>query len=143
MRVSMRQVAADKVCLRVDDSGPGIAPEERDKVFERFYRSAEARAMPGSGLGLAIVKSVVERHNGEITIKDSADGGTRMEVILPGHPTEGNAMVDGLEEIPNAFQPESLDAQQAADRGQETSEKHSENHHDRGHIFAERWFSQS
>lgn len=143
VRVSMRQVAEDKVCLRVDDSGPGIAPEERDKVFERFYRSAEARAMPGSGLGLAIVKSVVERHNGEITIQDSADGGTRMEVILPGHPTEGDAMVDGLEEIPNEFQPESFDAQEAEETSQEPAEEHSENPHDRGHIFAERWFNQS
>lgn len=122
VRVSMRQVAANKVCLRVDDSGPGIAPEEREKVFERFYRSAEARSMPGSGLGLAIVKAVVERHNGVITIKDSADGGTRMEVILPGHPTEGDAMVDGLEEQPNEFQEDT-----PADRGQ---------------IFAERWFNQ-
>ena len=143
VRVSMRQVAEDKVCLRVDDSGPGIAPEERDKVFERFYRSAEARAMPGSGLGLAIVKSVVERHNGEITIKDSADGGTRMEVILLGHPTEGDAMVDGLEEIPNEFQPESFDAQEAEETSQGPAEEHSENPHDRGHIFAERWFNQS
>ena len=143
VRVSMRQVAEDKVRLRVDDSGPGIAPEERDKVFERFYRSAEARAMPGSGLGLAIVKSVVERHNGEITIKDSADGGTRMEVILPGHPTEGDAMVDGLEEIPNEFQPESFDAQEAGEASQGPAEERSENPHDRGHIFAERWFNQS
>ena len=118
----MRQVEEDKVCLRVDDSGPGIAPEEREKVFERFYRSAEARSMPGSGLGLAIVKAVVERHNGDITIKESADGGTRMEVILPGYPVEGDAMVDGLEEQPNEFQ--------------------TENPADRGQIFAERWFNQ-
>ncbi|MGX4761847.1 ATP-binding protein [Corynebacterium minutissimum] len=122
VRVSMRQVAEDKVCLRVDDSGPGIAPEEREKVFERFYRSAEARSMPGSGLGLAIVKAVVERHNGVITIKESADGGTRMEVILPGYPVEGDAMVDGLEEQPNDFP-----AASPADRGK---------------IFAERWFNQ-
>ncbi|WP_408931772.1 ATP-binding protein [Corynebacterium sp. YSMAA1_1_D6] len=122
VRVSMRQVAPDKVCLRVDDSGPGIAPEEREKVFERFYRSAEARSMPGSGLGLAIVKAVVERHSGDITIKESADGGTRMEVILPGKPGEGEAMVDGLEEQPNDF-----------DNYEQK---------DRGAIFAERWFNQ-
>lgn len=142
VRVSMQQVAQDKVRLRVDDSGPGIAPEERDKVFERFYRSAEARAMPGSGLGLAIVKSVIERHNGVITIKESADGGTRMEVILPGHPTEGDAMVDGLEEQPNEFQFDSTAAQQATGRAQETSGEHSENNNERGRIFAERWFNQ-
>ncbi|MDO5033043.1 cell wall metabolism sensor histidine kinase WalK [Corynebacterium sp.] len=98
VRVSMHQVGEDKVCLRVDDSGPGIPVEERSKVFERFYRSAEARSMPGSGLGLAIVKSVVERHHGEIHVKESSDGGTRMEVILPGHPGEGTALVDGLDD---------------------------------------------
>ena len=66
-----------------------------------------------------------------------------MEVILPGHPTEGDAMVDGLEEIPNEFQPESFDAQEAEETSQEPAEEHSENPHDRGHIFAERWFNQS
>ena len=78
--------------------------------------------MPGSGLGLAIVKAVVERHKGDITIKESADGGTRMEVILPGKPGEGEAMVDGLEEQPNDF-----------DNYEQK---------DRGAIFAERWFNQ-
>ena len=138
----MRQIAPDKVCLRVDDSGPGIAPEERDKVFERFYRSAEARAMPGSGLGLAIVKSVVERHNGEIAIKDSADGGTRMEVILPGHPTEGDALVDGLEDLPYDFQSELSAEQQSAGQLHDPAVSQPKERNDRGHIFAERWFNQ-
>lgn len=142
VRVSMRQIAPDKVRLRVDDSGPGIAPEERDKVFERFYRSAEARAMPGSGLGLAIVKSVVERHNGEITIKDSADGGTRMEVILPGHPTEGDALVDGLEDLPYDFRSELSAEQQSAGQLQDPAVSQPKERNDRGHIFAERWFNQ-
>ena len=48
--------------LRVRDHGPGIAPEDRPLVFERFYRSAAARAMPGSGLGLSIVREVAEAH---------------------------------------------------------------------------------
>lgn len=52
-------------------------------------------------------------------------------------------MVDGLEEIPNEFQPESFDAQDAEETSQEPAEEHSENPHDRGHIFAERWFNQS
>lgn len=142
VRVSMRQIAPDKVRLRVDDSGPGIAPEERDKVFERFYRSAEARAMPGSGLGLAIVKSVVERHNGEITIKDSADGGTRMEVILPGHPTEGDALVDGLEDVPYDYHSELSTEQQSAGQLHDPAADQPKERNDRGHIFAERWFNQ-
>ena len=65
-----------------------------------------------------------------------------MEVILPGHPTEGDAMVDGLEEQPNEFQLDSTAAQQATGQAQETSGEYSENHNDRGRIFAERWFNQ-
>lgn len=93
VRVSMQQISEHEVRLRVDDSGPGIPPEEREKVFERFYRSAEARSMPGSGLGLAIVKSVIERHEGAIEIKESSDGGTRMEVTLPGYRGEGDPLL--------------------------------------------------
>ncbi|WP_019194215.1 sensor histidine kinase [Corynebacterium timonense] len=73
-----------KAVLTVDDSGPGIPEDEREVVFERFYRSPEGRAMPGSGLGLAIVKHVVERHGGSIEAGESADGGARMRVVLPG-----------------------------------------------------------
>ncbi|MDN6686572.1 MULTISPECIES: HAMP domain-containing sensor histidine kinase [Corynebacterium] len=84
--VSLNQVSENRALLRVDDSGPGIDPEEREKVFERFYRAAAARSMPGSGIGLAIVKAVVERHHGSIEISSSADGGARMDVLLPGKP---------------------------------------------------------
>ncbi len=46
------------------DHGPGFADEDRPLVFDRFYRSAAARAMPGAGLGLAIVREVAEAHGG-------------------------------------------------------------------------------
>ena len=52
--------------LTVDDEGPGIAEEDVEHVFDRFYRSQESRAMPGSGLGLAIVRQVAERHAGTV-----------------------------------------------------------------------------
>ena len=68
------------------DSGPGIPKEDREKVFDRFYRSIKARAMPGSGLGLAIVKQVIERHHGVIVADESDDGGALMRVVLPGQP---------------------------------------------------------
>jgi two-component system, OmpR family, sensor histidine kinase MprB len=84
VRVRMRQLADGRVELTVADSGPGIRPEDRDRVFERFYRSPEARSQPGSGLGLAIVKQTVERHGGAIRVSESDDGGTRMVVELPG-----------------------------------------------------------
>jgi two-component system sensor histidine kinase MprB len=59
-------------------------------VFERFYRSTTARAMPGSGLGLAIVKKVVLNHGGLLRIEDTVPGGqppgTSIYVLLPGRP---------------------------------------------------------
>ena len=58
--------------LTVTDEGPGIAPEDLPHVFERFYRSTDARALPGSGLGLAIVAQAARRHGGSV----SAEPGT-------------------------------------------------------------------
>lgn len=84
VRVRMRQLADDRVELTVADSGPGIPLEDRDRIFERFYRSPEARSQPGSGLGLAIVKQTLQRHDGSIRVSESDDGGTRMVVELPG-----------------------------------------------------------
>jgi two-component system sensor histidine kinase MprB len=54
-------------------------------VFDRFYRSEESRSMPGSGLGLSIVRQVAERHSGVVRVDESAAGGTRMVMQLPGH----------------------------------------------------------
>jgi two-component system sensor histidine kinase MprB len=70
--------------LTVSDAGPGIAPEERELVFERFYRSTASRSMPGSGLGLAIVRQVVLKHGGTIAVEDSVTGGTLIRIVLPG-----------------------------------------------------------
>ena len=56
------------------DSGPGIPAADRDRVFDRFYRSDVTRSMPGSGLGLSIVAQVVERLGGTVWARD-ADGG--------------------------------------------------------------------
>lgn len=88
--VLLRQLDAAHAELVVSDYGPGIPPQERGLVFERFYRSASARAMPGSGLGLAIVKQVVVKHGGMIRIGDTVPGGqppgTSFFVLLPGRP---------------------------------------------------------
>ena len=88
--VRLRQLDAAHAELVVSDHGPGIPPQERGLVFERFYRSTSARAMPGSGLGLAIVKQVVVKHGGMIRIADTVpDGqppGTSFFVLLPGRP---------------------------------------------------------
>jgi two-component system sensor histidine kinase MprB len=72
--------------LTVDDEGPGIAPGDREQVFERFYRSEESRSMPGSGLGLSIVRQVIERHSGNVRVDETERGGTRMVLQVPGAP---------------------------------------------------------
>ncbi|OBH21218.1 HAMP domain-containing histidine kinase [Mycolicibacter terrae] len=87
----MRQIDPTHVEMVVSDQGPGIPENERELVFERFFRSDQARAMPGSGLGLAIVKQVVLKHGGAITIEDTVVGGqppgTSIRMVLPGGPT--------------------------------------------------------
>jgi two-component system, OmpR family, sensor kinase len=69
--------------LSVEDSGPGIAPAERERVFDRFYRSAGTSAA-GSGLGLAIVQAVAQRHAAAVQLDASARlGGLKVEVAFP------------------------------------------------------------
>jgi two-component system sensor histidine kinase MprB len=70
--------------LEVRDHGPGFADEDRPLVFDRFYRSAAARAMPGAGLGLAIVREVAEAHGGEVTAENAGDGGAVVRLSLDG-----------------------------------------------------------
>ena len=82
--------------LLVDDDGPGIAPEDRERVFERFTRLDEGRARDagGMGLGLALVKATVERHGGTVTIDEAPLGGARFAIRLPaalaGEPIPGD-----------------------------------------------------
>jgi signal transduction histidine kinase len=66
------------------DSGPGIPPEQRAVVFERFRQAAtDGRRGQGIGLGLAIVKAFVERHGGQVAVDDAPEGGARFTVTLP------------------------------------------------------------
>ena len=70
--------------VSVTDDGPGIPPDERTRVFERFARVDDARvAGGGSGLGLAIAREIVERHGGTITIDGKRTAGTRVTIRLP------------------------------------------------------------
>jgi signal transduction histidine kinase len=71
--------------LRVADSGIGIPPEEREHLFQRFFRASTAtdRGIKGTGLGLAISKAIVERHGGTIAAEDAVGGGTAFAVTLP------------------------------------------------------------
>ncbi len=70
----------------VEDAGPGIAPEERDRIFERFSRGATGRRRglgDGTGLGLAIVAQHVHQHGGRVWVEGRAGGGSRFVVELP------------------------------------------------------------
>jgi two-component system sensor histidine kinase TctE len=68
--------------VEVEDNGPGIPSQERERIFERFYRAAAAPGQ-GTGLGLAIVKEVADRHAAEIELGNAADGpGTRCRIIF-------------------------------------------------------------
>jgi two-component system sensor histidine kinase MprB len=68
--------------LRVRDHGPGIAAEDRDHIFDRFYRATSARALPGSGLGLAIVRDVAEAHGGSVSAEEAPGGGALLRLRL-------------------------------------------------------------
>jgi two-component system phosphate regulon sensor histidine kinase PhoR len=74
--------AENDVVIEVADSGPGIPPAERERVFERFFRGDRARASGGTGLGLAIAKHVVEAHGGQIWVAPS-DRGAVLRFTLP------------------------------------------------------------
>jgi two-component system, OmpR family, sensor kinase len=68
--------------VEVADTGPGIAPEERARVFDRFYRGG-GRSSEGFGLGLAIVRQAVRAMNGVVEIESAPGVGTRARVTLP------------------------------------------------------------
>ncbi|MFK0249499.1 ATP-binding protein [Amycolatopsis azurea] len=84
--VRLYPVGDGTAVLEVEDSGPGIADEDLPKVFDRFYRSSEARTLPGSGLGLAIVQHAAQRHGGDVYAGRAAAGGALMTLRLPGAP---------------------------------------------------------
>lgn len=83
-RVTLQEQPA-WVLVRIDDDGPGIAPAERERAFERFTRLDEARDRDagGAGLGLAIVREALAAYGGTVNLDDSPLGGLRVELRLP------------------------------------------------------------
>ncbi|HSJ74550.1 MAG TPA: HAMP domain-containing sensor histidine kinase [Miltoncostaeaceae bacterium] len=82
-RVSVAVAAENgSAVVRVDDDGPGIAPADRERVFDRFYRAPDRRGTPGAGLGLPIAKATAERWGGSLRLLSSGTG-TSFEVRLP------------------------------------------------------------
>lgn len=81
------EVQLTRGVLTVRDHGPGIPADELPHVFDRFWRSPSARALPGSGLGLSIVARTVQQAGGEVTLAHAPGGGTVATVRMPGSPT--------------------------------------------------------
>jgi two-component system OmpR family sensor kinase len=73
------------VQVEVADHGPGLTPEQAERVFERFYRADQARTRQagGTGLGLAIVSALVTAHGGTVTVEPTPGGGATFRIVLP------------------------------------------------------------
>ena len=69
--------------ISVIDQGPGIAPEEQERIFERFYRASGTRETRGTGIGLAIVRTTVEAIGGTVSVRSTPGEGASFEVLLP------------------------------------------------------------
>ncbi len=85
VRLTLSRPGPKMVRIAVEDDGPGIAPELREQVFARFYRTdpARTRAAGGAGLGLSIVRAIVAAHGGQVRVLESDAGGARFEIDLP------------------------------------------------------------
>ncbi len=77
------EVALGDAELEVRDHGPGFSEDDLPHVFDRFYRSANARSVPGSGLGLSIVRKVVTEHGGTVSARNAPGGGAVVAFALP------------------------------------------------------------
>ena len=79
------RTAGGVVQIWVDDEGLGIPEDEREVVFDAFYRSPESRASKGdgSGLGLAIARAIANGHGGSLRVHDAPSGGARLQLELP------------------------------------------------------------
>ena len=88
-------VAVHGTTIEVADRGPGIDAEDRDRVFDRFYRATSARTLPGSGLGLSIVSQIATLHGGTVTLDAREGGGTVARLSLP--PDQSSRIHEHLE----------------------------------------------
>jgi two-component system sensor histidine kinase SenX3 len=99
-------VRQDDAWIEVDvtDQGIGIAPDDVDRIFERFYRAdqARSRATGGTGLGLAIVKHIATNHGGRVDVVSELGGGSTFTLRLPAHPPEAPLPLPAAIEIESA-----------------------------------------
>jgi signal transduction histidine kinase len=80
----------EEVTIHVQDRGPGLTPEERERAFDRFYRGGDGRSRRpgGSGLGLAIVQALAQRSGGSVSLDTAPGRGTTVVITLPTNATE-------------------------------------------------------
>ena len=85
VRMLVETAPDGRIRFVVEDDGPGIPFPQRERIFDRFYRTdaARDRASGGTGLGLAIVRAIAEAHGGRIAAGRSPEGGARIEIELP------------------------------------------------------------
>lgn len=102
----LRAAGQDVVEVAVEDDGPGIPREARERIFEPYARLAEERGAGGLGLGLAICRTLVEAHGGTLVAGDARAGGARLAFTLPA--------ADAPEEAEDAEKPPPLDAHREA-----------------------------
>lgn len=89
----------DHVQFVVSDRGPGIPPENREKIFERFWQAKET-AHAGSGLGLSIAKGIIESHGGRIGVESRDGGGSDFYFTLPTDPAQTDKVIDSYSSRP-------------------------------------------
>lgn len=84
IRVELAREAGLGYAVEVADRGPGVPPEEIQRIFDRFHRTDTARSLPGSGLGLAIVQEIAVQHHGGVSARNRSGGGLAVRFTLPG-----------------------------------------------------------
>ena len=107
VRTTLRADDGGRFVLEVADSGPGIAPEHRATVFERFRRidDGDGRRTGGTGLGLSIARELVELHGGTIRIDDAPEGGALFVVAAPARAPAGTSVERAQRAEPRAAEP--------------------------------------
>ncbi len=77
------ELRGEQVEIAIIDHGPGIPPEDLERVFDKFYRLQRPNSVAGTGLGLSIVRGIIEAHGGAVNAGNSPNGGTLIRLELP------------------------------------------------------------
>jgi two-component system, OmpR family, sensor kinase len=100
VRMQVQALRGGRIRFLVEDDGPGVPVDQRERIFDRFHRTdaARDRASGGTGLGLAIVHAIASAHEGSVSAGRSPEGGARIELELPGFDPDADTRPDGWRE---------------------------------------------